>query len=99
MPKILLIDDDDAFRKVVRLALTSMGHDVIEACDGGEGLRLLKANSIDLVLTDLIMPDKEGIETIMEIQRMRPELKIIAMSGGGRISPKVLLRLTGELCD
>lgn len=98
MPKILLIDDDEPFRNLVRRSLTSLGHHVIEARHGGEGLKHLKDDSIDLVITDLIMPETEGIETIMEIQRTRPGLKIIAMSGGGRFTSKDLLKMTGQLC-
>jgi DNA-binding NtrC family response regulator len=99
MAKILLIDDDESFRKMLRLTLASMGHDVIEASHGGEALRILATSVPDLVITDLIMPEKEGLETIMDIQSRYPGQKVIAMSGGGRINSKELLKMAGQLCD
>lgn len=86
MPHILLIDDDELFRKMLRATLEDLGHTVTEARDGKEGLALHKSKPADLVITDLIMPEKEGLETISELRRLQPGLKIIAMSGGGRIS-------------
>ena len=86
MPNILLIDDDDALRRMLRLTLSDMGHTVIEAVDGRAALRLHAAYPIDLVLTDIIMPEKEGLETIMEMCRTPGHAPIIAMSGGGRMS-------------
>ena len=98
MLKVLLIEDDESFRKILRLALVSMGYEVIEARHGGEALRILASTLPDLVITDLIMPEKEGLETILEIQRRYPGQKIIAMSGGGRINSKELLKMAGQLC-
>lgn len=88
MSRILLIDDDDALRKMLRLTLTGMGHSVVEARNGREGVALDATQQPDLVLTDIIMPDKEGIETILEIRRQHPETRIIAMSGGGRVNAR-----------
>lgn len=99
MPKILIIDDDESFRKMVHTTLTSLGHEVVEACHGREGLRILGNGSYDLTITDLIMPEKEGVETILEIQRKYPKQKIIAMSGGGRINSAELLNIAGKLCN
>jgi len=93
MPKILLVDDDDSFRKMLRLTLTKMGYDVVEARDGKEALVLHHQLSPDLVLTDLIMPEKEGLETIEELRRVYPGIKIIAMSGGGRLSATNYLKV------
>ena len=86
MPHILLIDDDAPFRNMLRLTLEELGHDVTEAHDGKEGLAAHQLNPVDLVITDLVMPGMEGIETIIELKRCSPALKIIAMSGGGRIN-------------
>lgn len=86
MPHILLIDDDELFRKMLRATLEELGHTVTEARDGKEGLALHKSKPADLVITDLIMPGKDGLETIPELLQLQPGLKIIAMSGGGRIS-------------
>ncbi len=84
--RILLIDDDDLFRKSVKLMLERAGNSVVEAVEGGEGLRLYRAGGIDVVITDLIMPGKEGLETIRELRALDPEVRIVAVSGGGRVN-------------
>jgi len=81
---ILVIDDEEDIRDFVGIVLERDGHSVMEASDGNAGMRILEAQPIDVVITDIIMPDKEGIETIIEIRRGNPDLKIIAISGGGR---------------
>lgn len=88
MTRILLVDDDELLRRMLRMTLIKMGHTVIEAGNGNEALRACKSEPPDIVLTDLIMPEKEGIETIRELRRLHPDVKIIAMSGGGRVSAK-----------
>jgi DNA-binding response OmpR family regulator len=93
MPKILLVDDDDALRKVLRLTLVKMGHAVVEARNGKEALALQRNEPFELILTDLIMPEKEGLETIEEFRKKFPEVKIIAMSGGGRVSVTDYLKI------
>jgi CheY-like chemotaxis protein len=85
MRHILLIDDDVSFRDMLQLMLEELGHHVTAAGDGKEGLAAHQANPADLVITDLVMPGMEGIETIIELRKCSPTLKIIAMSGGGRI--------------
>ena len=97
MPRILLVDDDDLLRKMLRVTLVKMGHQVVEASDGQEALRLCDAAPPDLILTDLIMPEKEGLETIAEVHRTHPAVKIIAMSGGGRGSAENYLHLAERL--
>jgi DNA-binding response OmpR family regulator len=82
MARILLIDDDDALRGVIAQNLILAGHTVIEAADGRQGVDLFHATPVDLVLTDLVMPGKEGVETIIELHGENPDLPIIAMSGG-----------------
>lgn len=82
MARILLIDDDDALRTVMAKAIVHGGHQVIEATDGKQGVELFHATEVDLVITDLIMPVQEGVETILQLRRARPELPIIAISGG-----------------
>lgn len=81
---ILLIDDDELFRKSVRLTLADMGFQVTDARDGADGLRQYRARRFDLVITDLVMPGKEGLETIRELRAHDPSVRIIAISGGGR---------------
>ena len=98
MARILLIDDDDQFRTLLRKMLEKAGYDDIEeANDGRIGVKLFRQRSFDLVITDIIMPDKEGIETIIELTDDYPQIKIIAMSGGGRIGPQDYLETAKRL--
>lgn len=83
MPHILIIDDDMMICNVLRVALEKSGYQVTEAYDGRKALAAHKAAPADLVITDMIMPGMEGIETIMEFKKHNPTMKIIAMSGGG----------------
>lgn len=97
MTKILVIEDDSSFRKVLVRMLSKAGYEVDQAGDGNEALRVCEQFKPDLVLTDIIMPDKEGLETIQELLDMCPELKIIAMSGGGKFGPDSYLPLAEKL--
>jgi CheY-like chemotaxis protein len=83
MAKVLVIDDDPGFRRMIRMILTRLDHQVVEAGDGNEGVARFVAERPDLVISDIVMPDKEGIETILEIRARDPAARIIAMSGGG----------------
>jgi DNA-binding NtrC family response regulator len=96
MARILVIDDERIIRTIVKHALEEDGHEVIEAGDGEEGIQLYRKNPTDLVVTDIIMPRKEGIETIKELRRNYPDIKIIAMSGGGKISSVDYLKLARQ---
>lgn len=84
MPTVLLIDDEKSILEVMRNSLAKAGYTVLSAGDGKEGLELLRSESVDAVVTDIIMPEKEGIETIIEIRREWQDLPILAISGGGR---------------
>ncbi|WP_119421607.1 response regulator [Desertibaculum subflavum] len=97
MARILLIDDDRLVRQSIRLALADSGHQLDEAENGADGLDRAAAAPPDLVITDLIMPEREGIETILALRRMAPDLPIIAISGGGRIGPGDLLAAAKRL--
>jgi two-component system, chemotaxis family, chemotaxis protein CheY len=82
--RILLVDDDPDVRRSIGATLTAAGYDVIMALDGDEAVRLWRnLNSGDLVLLDLFMPEKDGLETIIELRSHTPGVPIIAMSGGG----------------
>jgi two-component system, chemotaxis family, chemotaxis protein CheY len=81
--RILLIDDDDALRTMIRVALEAHGHAVTEAGDGREALRLHRLAPAELVLTDIQMPGRGGLEVLMDLRRESPDVKVIAMSGGG----------------
>jgi CheY-like chemotaxis protein len=85
MKRILLIDDDDFFRRRLAEVLRQAGYEIEAAPDGEVALKLYRRQPVDLVITDLIMPEKEGLETIMELRRLDAKLKIIAVSGGTRI--------------
>ena len=86
MRRILIIDDDHHILLMIKKMLERAGFEVDLASNGNEGLELFKKTPVDLVITDIIMPEKEGLETIREMKRLRSDLKIIAMSGGGKIS-------------
>ncbi|HVT38704.1 MAG TPA: response regulator [Gemmatimonadaceae bacterium] len=83
MARILVMDDTDEIRALASRILRSDGHTVVAAGNGKEGLRLLGQMKADLVITDIVMPEREGLETITEIRRTHPDLPVIAMSGGG----------------
>jgi two-component system, chemotaxis family, chemotaxis protein CheY len=91
MQKILLIDDDPLVRRTIERILQKNGYDVHLAADGLEGLRTFRTLQPDLVITDLIMPVKEGLDTIRLLRTWSPEAKIIAISGGGRVANSDLL--------
>ncbi len=93
MARILIVDDDESTRRTLRRMLEPVGYDVVEAADGREGVELYKEDSVDLVLMDLIMPEKEGIQAAAELRHYDPEVKIIAISGGGRIDNFQVLRI------
>jgi DNA-binding response OmpR family regulator len=84
MARILVIDDDDALRRMLRLTLEHFGHTVVEARDGKEGMCLILAANVALVITDIVMPEKEGFEVLMELRGKFPSMKVLAISGGGR---------------
>lgn len=84
LPTILIIEDNSDIRELYTRALKLAGYEVIEAPDGREGTRLYRQNPADLVITDIVMPEKEGIETIRDLRRDYPSAKIIAVSGGGQ---------------
>ena len=90
---ILLVDDDDQFRGMLSEALAGEGFDVREASDGRQGIKLYVQESTDIVITDLVMPGKEGLEMIVEIKRLHAGAKIIAISGGGRGSSQNYLKM------
>jgi len=98
MARILVIDDNDEFRELFRIMLEKSGYEVVEAGDGEEALKLYERQPADLVVSDIIMPGKEGVSTMVELRRRYPGVKIIAMSGGGFEGPDEYLesaRLVG----
>ena len=83
-PRILIVDDDPGIRSALHILLSREGYQVTQARDGVEALRLWRVHGSDLVITDLHMPEKDGIETIVELLSHSPGTRIIAMSGGGQ---------------
>lgn len=88
MSRVLVIDDDKFVRTSIRAVLEGAGHEVSDASDAETGLGMQRANPFDVAIIDLIMPQKEGLETIRELKRDFPALPIIAISGGGEIVRK-----------
>jgi CheY-like chemotaxis protein len=84
MLRILIIDDEDQFRSMLRRVLERASYEVVEAQDGNEGIQRCREAPMDLIITDILMPGKEGLETIMDLRREFSQVKIIAISGGGR---------------
>jgi len=84
-PRILVIDDNEQVRSMLRQMLTKRGFEIEVAPNGENAADMHKRKAFDVVITDIIMPGKEGLETIGEFRRLFPEVKIIAISGGGRI--------------
>ena len=96
--RVLVIDDEPEIGKMIFRMLKREDIEVLIANSGKRGLQLIYENpDIDLVITDLIMPEKEGIEIILELKRDFPELKILAMSGGGKVGPQDYLALAKGL--
>jgi CheY-like chemotaxis protein len=95
--KILVIDDNVVVRNTIVQILESEGYEVIGAEDGRRGLHAFRTEHPDLVVTDIIMPEKEGIETIRDIRAESPNAKIIAISGGGRMGNTDFLKIARQL--
>jgi CheY-like chemotaxis protein len=95
--KILVVDDDEIVRNSIVLLLDDHAFHVITACDGVEGMRAFRQSQPDVLLTDIIMPDKDGIGLITEVRREFRDAKIIAMSGGGRIGNGDVLTIAAAL--
>jgi len=84
MARILVVDDEELARFTMREILEGAGHEVEEAKNGAQGISLQRSRRFDVVVTDIIMPEKEGVQTIIELRQEFPSLPIIAISGGGR---------------
>lgn len=91
--RILIIDDDRQVREMLRFRLEGEGYEIEEAADGASGLTLFQKKEFLLVITDLIMAGMEGVETIRKLKALKRDLKIIAISGGGRGDPADYLKI------
>ncbi len=87
MARILVIDDDDQVRELLRQMMEHAGHEAVVAADGQIGMRMHREQPADIIVTDIIMPEKDGWEAIVELRKEFPDVKIIAISGGARLGP------------
>jgi CheY-like chemotaxis protein len=94
--RILLVDDDEDVLRGMRRVLQRLGHEVVAAADGHQALRALEGDPCDLVITDINMPEMDGIELILALRERWPKVPIIAISGGG-LMPKELLLASAEV--
>lgn len=93
MTRILVIDDDPQIRDMLGQILERAGYEVVLAANGEAACELFRESPTDVIITDMVMPEKGGVETIMELRSEFPRVKIIAMSGGGRTGPYGYLKL------
>ena len=97
MARILLVDDDEGFRRIAGRMLAAGGHQVEEAADGKEAIEAYRARPADLVLSDLYMPDLDGVEAIIRLRHEFPEVRIIAVSGGGHLNTEDVLKVASSV--
>jgi YesN/AraC family two-component response regulator len=97
MANVVLVEDVEALRQNLKILLTRNGHVVREAANGHEATRLIAEQTPDLLVTDIFMPEKDGIEIIQEVRRLHPQLRIIAMSGGLPRDHDVFLKMAQRL--
>lgn len=95
MVQILIIEDDDIVRELEESILVDAGYNVTTTKNGNEGLESAISNKPDVVVTDIFMPEKEGLETIKELRKHFPDIKILAVSGGGQIAMEGVLKIAG----
>ncbi|MBI2403181.1 MAG: response regulator [Gemmatimonadetes bacterium] len=93
MARILVVDDEPDFRRIVSRMLTGAGYDVEEAADGRQAIEAYRARRSDVVLADLYMPDIDGVEAIIRLRHEFPDVRIIAVSGGGHLGKEDVLKI------
>lgn len=97
MDSVLIIEDDNFVQQMLKQTFERAGYEVATASNGRIGLQLFQYKPFDVVITDLIMPDMEGIETIAHLRKNKADVKVIAISGGGRNNPDDYLHLAKKL--
>ncbi|HNX67098.1 MAG TPA: response regulator [Bacteroidales bacterium] len=97
MPGVLIVEDDQPLRDLLRDALEKRRYTVITAADGREAINKFRPSVVDLVITDLLMPEEDGLKVIMHVKEVSPDTKIIAISGGGKAGPGSYLSIAKAL--
>lgn len=97
MAAIIIVDDDPTVRAIAVEFLRDGDHAIVEAANGNEALRILKAVPIDLMVLDMLMPQKDGLETLMEVRQLYPDMRILAISSGGSMDANYLLAVARTL--
>jgi CheY-like chemotaxis protein len=95
--KVCVIDDDPLMLEHLAETVTGFGYQVVTAADVDTGLRLVESQGSDVAIVDILMPERDGLTFIMEVRRTRPDLRIVAISGGGRLGAGSLLGMAGGL--
>jgi DNA-binding response OmpR family regulator len=94
---ICVIEDDELVRAHLAQTLQAAGHTVFEAGSAEAGIELIRTQKADVAVVDILMPDRDGLEAIGQLRRTRPDLRIVAISGGGRVGPQVYLGLAQQI--
>jgi len=97
MPGVLIVEDDKELREMLKMSLLRRNFTVLEAENGKEAITHFKPSLTDLVVTDLIMPEEDGLKVIIKLRELKPSIKIIAISGGGKVGPGSYLNLAKAL--
>jgi CheY-like chemotaxis protein len=97
MPGVLIVEDDKELREMLKLSLLRRGITVLEAENGKDAIVHFKPLLTDLVVTDLIMPEEDGLKVVIKLKELKPSIKIIAISGGGKVGPGSYLNLAKAL--
>lgn len=97
MPGILIVEDDKELREMLKMALLRKNYSVLEAENGKTAIAHFKPLITDLVITDLIMPEEDGLKVVIKLRELKPSIKIIAISGGGKVGPGSYLNLAKAL--
>jgi CheY-like chemotaxis protein len=97
MPGVLIVEDDKELREMLKLSLLRRNFTVLEAENGKAAITHFKPLITDLVVTDLIMPEEDGLKVVIKLRELKPSIKIIAISGGGKVGPGSYLNLAKAL--
>lgn len=97
MPSVLVVEDDATLQSALTQVLARAGYSVATAGNGAEALQVQKENPADVIVCDIVMPEKDGIETLMEMAKLKPKPRFIAISGGGRINASCYLKVASKL--